>query len=364
MLKVNDKVFFILLIIGCFCIESTHPSKQNLVNHSQPIILVTDLMRPYDDPDDHWDLATAYALAFTGAIDLKGIIVDSPENTAYLEQKSPDIAAIAMLNYLSGLGVPVTSGSPYPFKGKNDKQLYANGQDLGGVNLIKKVLLENEEGVRIITTGSNRDVAIALSRYPQLFSERCTGIYINAGLGLEDPYERGKPEWNVKLDMEAFHTIFQAPCPVYWFPINISHYRFKHGEVTPALSANMHTFFSFMYEKEPASKWYEHIQGQWQGTTGLEGLDNKYRSMFSTASFFHAAGFFGKQQTNAPFLGKDIAEVADIQPIKIESLINGYVQYKKVPEGSGVYMLDLKKTKEVYERVMGKALSGILAWLP
>ena len=36
-----------------------------------PVIHITDLHRPHVDPDDHWDLACVYALAYRGDIDSK-----------------------------------------------------------------------------------------------------------------------------------------------------------------------------------------------------------------------------------------------------------------------------------------------------
>ena len=41
--------------------------------HCVPILYSTDLFHPHDDPDDHYDLATLFALE---EFDLKGIILD------------------------------------------------------------------------------------------------------------------------------------------------------------------------------------------------------------------------------------------------------------------------------------------------
>ena len=39
-----------------------------------PLFHQTDLFRPHNDPDDHFDLAVIYALALQGKIDLRGIV--------------------------------------------------------------------------------------------------------------------------------------------------------------------------------------------------------------------------------------------------------------------------------------------------
>ncbi len=38
----------------------------------------TDLFHPHGDPDDHWDLATVYALAVQKRINLVGVLFDYP----------------------------------------------------------------------------------------------------------------------------------------------------------------------------------------------------------------------------------------------------------------------------------------------
>jgi hypothetical protein len=43
-----------------------------------PLIHVTDLFHPHGDPDDHFDLASVYALALQGRFDLRGIVIDYP----------------------------------------------------------------------------------------------------------------------------------------------------------------------------------------------------------------------------------------------------------------------------------------------
>ena len=64
-----------------------------------PMIHVTDLFRPHDDPDDHWDLASVYALALQGKVDLRGILIDFPKPE---RANDPDVLAVAQLNYLTG----------------------------------------------------------------------------------------------------------------------------------------------------------------------------------------------------------------------------------------------------------------------
>lgn len=320
-------------------------------------------MRPYDDPDDHWDLATAFALAYTGAFDLKGIIIDSPINPAYIEKKNPDVVAVAMLNYLTGLHVPVTTGSRYPLENKRDKQEHALIKDLGGVNLIHNILTESKAKVKIIITGSSRDVAIALNRFPELFKNKCEGIYLNAGHGLDNPYKRSRPEWNTKLDMEAFHAIFHAPCPVFWLPCNVSHYRIKHGNVIPYLSENMKKFFTFLYEKQPAENWFQFLQKTLNDST-INSLSEKYRSMFCTVGFFHAAGFLVDENGNSVSTQNNKTPVADFINVNIDEIENNYVKYSPETKMNNIRLLTIKESRLDYEEQIEKTIKSLLMWLP
>ena len=46
---------------------------------SKPALLhATDLFRPHADPDDHFDLATVFSLAFQDRIDLLAVMIDHP----------------------------------------------------------------------------------------------------------------------------------------------------------------------------------------------------------------------------------------------------------------------------------------------
>jgi hypothetical protein len=79
-----------------------------------PLIHVTDLYRPHIDPDDHWDLACVYALAQRGDVDLRAIVIDYPP----VEPKghAPDLVAVAQMNRITGLSVPVAVGSSHLMK--------------------------------------------------------------------------------------------------------------------------------------------------------------------------------------------------------------------------------------------------------
>lgn len=61
------------------------------------VIHQTDLFRPHEDPDDHWDLALQFALQHCGSTNISAILLDSPLGCGGCS-KLPDTVAVEMLN--------------------------------------------------------------------------------------------------------------------------------------------------------------------------------------------------------------------------------------------------------------------------
>ena len=82
-----------------------------------PLIHVTDLFHPHGDPDDHFDLAVAYALALRGNLDLRGVVIDYPPD---FRAGDPAVVAVAQMNRLAGFAVPVAIGTSLKLKSRHD----------------------------------------------------------------------------------------------------------------------------------------------------------------------------------------------------------------------------------------------------
>jgi len=214
--------------------------------HPLPLVHETDLFRPYGDPDDHFDLACVYALAQRGALTLEGVLCDFPPPRRIGD---PDVAAVAMLNHLTGLSAPLVVGMPQRPAGPFDGLDRAPAHDLGGVNWLLHVLRTSPEPVAIDVAGAAKDVAAAFRREPQLFAARCRAVYLNAGTGAPDAAAQARLEYNVNLDPASYATLFDLPCPLYWLPCydhldphgpdpravmrHGTYYQFSMGEVLP-----------------------------------------------------------------------------------------------------------------------------------
>lgn len=260
----------------------------------------TDLFRPHNDPDDHWDLACAFALASLGKASLAGIMIDYPPGAPILNHKSdPDVGAVAQLSYITGIHPPVAVGRPEFFSAGRA----LNGRVPSGVRMILRQLRTSLDGMYIVVVGAARDLAEALAREPELFEEKCLGIYLNIGSGSPDPSLVKAPEWNVKLDPAGYAQIFRAPCPIFWMPCLQdeagagdlhsrefgTHYRFRQGDILEDLPRSMRNYFGWMYTRDSSSTWLEALGGDFELLLAAKAGD--YRMMYSTGSFFDLAGY-------------------------------------------------------------------------
>ena len=266
-----------------------------------PLILATDLFRPHNDPDDHFDLACVYALAQRGSVDLRGVLCDFPPAS---HAGDPDVAAVAMLNHLTGLAAPLVTGMPQRPVSRRDKIESATARDLGGVTWLIETLRASPTPVAITVVGSCRDVALAARRAPEVFARQCRAIYLNAGTGTPEPQPGDSLEYNVALDPGSSASMFDVPCPLYWLPCferlrpgqadlgevstHGTLYRFPMAEVLPHLAVPMQRFFLSMLEQEPGTRWLQSLRGP-VDPAKLASWGAKTRNMWCTAGFFHLA---------------------------------------------------------------------------
>ena len=195
------------------CWNEAAPALQPTKEPNVAMVQVTDLFRPVADPDDHWDLACTYALAMRGDVELLGVMIDFPPRA----DMDPDVQAVAQMNYMTGLSVPVIVGSPRRID-PGDVDRPENKAVLGGVRTLLDILRKSLQPVVINILGSSRDVALAGKLESKLFAEKCAGVYLNAGSGTSDKALTSRLEYNVVLDPLSYAAIFALPCPVYWMP--------------------------------------------------------------------------------------------------------------------------------------------------
>jgi hypothetical protein len=137
-----------------------------------PVIHCTDLFHPPQDPDDYYDLATLFSLP---GVDLRAIILDQGSE----QRRAPGSIPVRQMMHMTGRTTPWVNGLETPLRYPEDKALNQSTHD--GPETILRVLRESSEKVRIITTGSVRDVAAAFNRDEVVFRSKVDRICVNDG---------------------------------------------------------------------------------------------------------------------------------------------------------------------------------------
>ena len=333
-----------------------------------PMIHATDLYHFHCDPDDHWDLATIYALGYLGDVDLLGILIDYPTKP---DLGDPDVMGVAQMNYYTGQVVPVVVGSPFPMTSRDDIQPNANRFDHQGINWLLETLRKSETPVVINIVGAATNVAIALKKEPELFRKKCKAIYLNAGSA--NSIKDRKLEYNVKLNPLAYAAIFDAPCPVYWMPCttrtNIgevgeygTYYRFIQKEILPFLSEKLQNFFLFMFTKKESHEWFSYLNQKPDKET-LNSFGESVRHMWCTAGFFHAAEKRIDSEGNIINDSSEIDSVFSFVPVTANCDNEGYIDWEISKTSSNRFIFHVNDTQN-YQKAVTLAMKNLLMQLP
>ena len=342
----------------------------------RPLVHLTDLYRPHDDPDDHWDLATAYAMTSRGDLDLLGILTDNPANlpSLYKDACSPDVAAVAQLNYLTDRAVPVTTGTIWPSKPGEKIREDNLPKDLNGVTMLLDILRRSPRPVAITVVGSCQDVAIAGKKEPQLFSEKCAGIYLSAGCGSPNPELQklgDEVEWNVHLNRGAYATVFELPCSIYWLPCFNTFantavageygaaWSFQQKEVLSHLSTRAQVYFAYVLSKESGVNWLSYLLDS-RNKSMAEKYYDEIRGMYSTASFVHAAGKTVTREGELVSLdAAGDSAVYEFIPIEVRCDESGITEWQKAKGPANRHLFHIRDM-ERYPKAMAIALRSVL----
>ncbi|MBN2292042.1 MAG: hypothetical protein JXM70_06425 [Pirellulales bacterium] len=373
--KILATLFSIVLFGNLHAAEVPPPVTERPV----PVIHITDLFRPHNDPDDHWDLACQYALAARGDIELVAVVIDDPKNEW---GKDPDISAIAQLNYITGLAVPVVTGVPesLPLDADLKDPSVRNSLALSGIRAVHRILAASPRPVVITVTGWCRDLVFIEKYDPQLFAKKCAGIYLNAGLGVPDASKQNRLEWNTAIDKDAYRESLAAGAPIYWLPCFYtlekrgqgedsrwgSFYRFSQGDILPRLSDPMQNFFLSMFRdggKKPGKSDWLAILKRKPDPELLQKQSARMRNMWCTGGMFHMTG--KTVLADGSIVAIDRANdksVYTFRPIRLNCDEQGRTSWKfdkTQPPNRARYIFEVRDTKN-YNTAMSKALKSLI----
>jgi len=325
----------------------------------------TDIFHPHGDPDDHWDLATVYALASQGALDLQGIMFDYPP-----PHRVGDPATLAMtqLGFLTGItGTPYAVGSMHKLRDRRDAQADHGQRNRASAAWLCRVLEESPEPIVINIVGACTDVAIAGLLRPDLFRAKCKAIYLNAGAA--NPGRVGELEYNVKQNPNAYAAVLDLPCPIYWCPcwhqtemrevgVNGTWYSFVQGEVFAHLDDALCNYFLYMLSRAADPKYLRYLTGPVDPALKAD-FGAKPRSMWSTAAILHAGGM-GVDVVRGLLPSDQVADpVFDFVPITLACADDGQTTWEptQAPTNRNIFRI---RHPELYPQAMVGALATLL----
>jgi len=349
------------------CTEAAPPDTKPAAGPT-PLVHTADLFHPHGDPDDHFDLACAYALAARGCFDFRGIVIDYPPN---FRAGDPALIAVAQMNWLTGMAVPATIGTSLRLANRRDSLANAPRQELAGVEFILRQLRTADRPVAIVCVGSAANIVVAALREPDLFKRKCAGVYLNSGSAYDNPAKPEGLEFNVKLDPAAYAALFDLPCPLYWCPcwhttevrqsgVKGSFYWLPHRDVLTAVSPGLANFFAYMFEKSTNPKWLRAMQKPPADDVWQKILSDR-RGMWSTASQFAAAGLTVTRDGRIlPVTEARESAVFRLVPVEITCADNGRTTWKESVAGTGRFMLTIDDV-ERYPAAMTRAVKTLFA---
>jgi hypothetical protein len=260
-------------------------------------------------------------------------------------------------------------------RSRNDSQPDADASEHVGINMVLEILRDSPEPVIIQITGSCRDIAIAGKKDPQLFADRCAGIYLNAGTGSPDGAKAAQLEYNVSLAPLSYAALFDLPCPIYWMPcfeeMNSprvvmeygTHYLFRQSEILPHLSQRVQNFFAYVLGKKQDHQWLTYLTGP-REVPLLEGCGTQDRHMWCTGGFLHAAGrTVSAEGTIVERDASGNSAVFSFDPIRLSCSDGGVTKWAHDKAATSCYIFRVRDLAR-YQEAMTKAMRSLLQRLP
>jgi len=264
-----------------------------------PLVHITDLYHPPQDPDDHIDLATIVALP---EYDLRGVILDITEKflvaapAGFDIRRDPGFIPVVQMAYLLGETIPVAAGPTSPLTTPHDDVSNRDRREQAGVKLLLEILEQSTEQVVVTSVGSARVLTAAFNRHPELMRSKIRAVLLNAG-----STAGSKREWNVGLDPEAYIGLWRSGLPIHWFPcgtersaFNPDHERGTYWKTTHAalfrhLTPPLKAWFYYALSRDPRGDIIHALSDEPSATTWNQIL-NQERNLWATASLVMGAG--------------------------------------------------------------------------
>jgi pyrimidine-specific ribonucleoside hydrolase len=345
---------------------------------SIPLIHITDLYHPPQDPDDHFDLATILTLE---EYDLKGVILDATERFLHPSPAGSDIARdpgfipVTQMAYLLGRDVPVAAGPRNPLTNARDDVADRQPQDQAGVRLLLDILNQSTSRVTVSVVGSCRALTAAYNRHPDLVRAKIRSVLLNAGsLG------GSKQEWNVGLDPEAYKKLWRSGLPIHWYPCATergafeadhergTYWKASHAALLDGIPPPLRAWFAYALTGSSRADIIR-VLSETPTDKAWGGLLTQERNLWSTASLILGAGrVLAKTENGWRFVAADAADRSLTWPWRmdrIDATIDENAQVLwHLNEKNGNAFLFGRERREGFGAAMSEALNGLLRSFP
>lgn len=342
-----------------------------------PLVHITDLYHPPQDPDDHIDFATVVALE---EFDLRGVILDCTQKfldaapAGFDIRRDPGYVPVLQLAHMLGRPIPVAAGPVSPLTSPTDTAADRPLTEQGGITLLLKILEESDEPVVLSLVGSARVLTAAFNRNPGLVRSKTRRVLLNAG-----STSGHKREWNVGLDPAAYIGLWKAGLPIDWYPcatersaFNPDHergtyWKSTHAVLFRALSPSLRSWFRYAFAGSTRG---DHIRvlGEEGEPAVWEKILSDTRNLWTTASLIMAAGrVLCKSPAGWRFLPHTESEGCELWPLSLDPVVvsvntEAEVQWH-LTEGESIVRLFRRQRGVEYGAAMGEALGTLLASL-
>ncbi len=345
-----------------------------------PLLHITDLYHPPQDPDDHLDLATIAALG--GSLDLKAVVLDPTRPFLLPEPQGSDIARdpgfvpVAQLGYLLGRPIPVASGPADPLARPTDDCHDRPAREQAGVRLILETLEASESPVLISCVGSARALTAAFNRAPDLLRARTRAVLLNAG-------STGGPkrEWNVGLDVAAYTGLWRSRLPIHWYPCGTdksafepddprgTYWRASHRDLFRDIPQSLMAWFAYAYTGSARGDIIRSLDDLGKDPVWEIAMSGS-RHIWSTASLVMAAGLeLAKTPEGWRFTSPEAARQTEeswpwrLDPISAKVDPEGRVTWSPAPGATQAFLFGRKAGKE-FSAAMAEALNALFRQIP
>lgn len=345
----------------------------------RPLVHVTDLYHPPQDPDDHLDLLTALALP---EYDLRAVILDATRRflvaapEGWDVRRDPGFVPVTQIAHLLGRPVRAAAGPVEPLRSVEDDATDRPAAEQAGVELLLEVLRTSAEPVTISVVGSGRVLAAAISREPELVRTRTRAVLLNAG-------STGGPkrEWNVGLDPAAYVALWRSRVAVDWFPCGTesgafdpahergTFWKASHEELFAGLPEALRGWLGYAFSGSARGDIIGALAESGRGAVWEHVLAGE-RNLWSTASLVIGAGrVLARTEHGWRFVAEAEAAGGETWPWRldpIDATVDGEarVAWRPAATEGGPWRLFGRLPGEDYGRAMAEALNALWRTLP